>query len=64
MTTRPNLESDSYRRARELNDLSIPKDKDPVKDLQNWKRKNKGKDPITGMPLAKKKATKTNSVNA
>ena len=61
MTTRPNLESEDYTRARKIMDTG--KDtKTP--DVDQWKKKNKGRDPITGMPLAKKKATKTNSVNA
>ena len=54
-TTRPDLESDDYRRAREIMDTGKGKDI-PMKDqIDQWKKKNKGRDPITGMPLAKKK---------
>ncbi len=51
-TTRPDLESDDYRRAREIMDTGKGKDV-PMKDqIDQWKKKNKGRDPITGMPLA------------
>ncbi len=58
MTTRPYLESDSYRDARKIIDAGTDYTKDPVKELEKWKRKNKGKDPITGMPLAHKNRPK------
>ena len=51
-TTRPDLESDDYTRAREIMDTGKGKDV-PMKDqIDQWKKKNKGRDPITGMPLA------------
>ena len=54
MTTRKNLEDDSYRDARELNDKAKQNSLDD--EILKWNKRNKGKkDPLTGMDLVKRK---------